>query len=143
LRERKSDLRQLAPYFVGEFNAKAGKKVRVIPDAAWSRLEAHDWPGNVRELRNVVERCVLFADDDVFTIRWLQLQAGTAADAASGDGLWLPLNGSLSLEEMEKALVEAALARVEGNVTAAARLLKSTRETLRYRVEKYGLRSAE
>ncbi len=140
LRGRKADLRQLVPHFVAEYNAKAGKRVRAIPDEAWQRLEAHDWPGNVRELRNVVERCVLFAENDAFPVRWLQLEQGAAPAAApAGDGVWLPLDGSLSLEDMEKAIVEAALARSEGNVTGAARLLKSTRETLRYRVEKFGL----
>ncbi|MDD5364195.1 MAG: sigma-54 dependent transcriptional regulator [Gallionellaceae bacterium] len=141
LRERKSDLRQLVPNFVAEFNAQAGKRVRTVPDEAWRRLEAHDWPGNVRELRNVVERCVLFADDDQFPLRWLQLQAGTAA-APGGDGLWLPLDGSLSLDDMERAIVETALERADGNVTGAARLLGSTRETLRYRVEKFALGKA-
>jgi two-component system response regulator AtoC len=138
LRGRREDLRQLVPRFVAEFNAKAGKRVQTIPDRAWQLLEAHDWPGNVRELRNVVERCVLFAEDAVFPVRWLQLQAGSSA-TPGGEGLWLPLDGSLSLDDMEKSIVETALERAEGNVTGAARLLRSTRETLRYRVEKFGL----
>jgi two-component system response regulator AtoC len=84
--------------------------------------------------------CVLLADDAVFPARWLQLQASAASDQTpSGDGIWLPLDGSQSLEDMEKAIVEAALKRADGNVTGAARLLNSTRETLRYRVEKFGL----
>ena len=138
LRERRVDLRQLVPAFVAEFNAKSGKRVKTIADVAWQRLEAHDWPGNVRELRNVVERCVLFAEGEEFPARWLQLQAAPPA-SPSGDGLWLPLDGSLSLDDMERAIVEAALSRAGGNVTGAARLLKSTRETLRYRVEKFAL----
>jgi two-component system, NtrC family, response regulator AtoC len=138
LRTRKSDLRQLVPLFVREYNAKAGKRVRLIPDDVWERLESHDWPGNVRELRNAVERCVLFADGETFPGHWLQLTQGAERHAVA-DGLNLPLDGSLSLEDMERAIVEAALARTEGNVTAAARLLNSTRETLRYRVEKFGL----
>jgi DNA-binding NtrC family response regulator len=138
LRERGADLRQLVPAFVAEFNAKSGKRVKTIADVAWQRLEAHDWPGNVRELRNVVERCVLFAEGEEFPARWLQLQAAPPA-SPSGDGLWLPLDGSLSLDDMERAIVEAALSRAGGNVTGAARLLKSTRETLRYRVEKFAL----
>jgi two-component system, NtrC family, response regulator AtoC len=138
LRTRKADLRQLVPLFVCEYNAKAGKRVRRIADDVWQRLEAHDWPGNVRELRNVVERCVLFADGEDFPVHWLQLEQA-AALSLPGDGLTLRLDGSLSLEDMERAIVETALARAAGNVTAAARLLNSTRETLRYRVEKFGL----
>jgi DNA-binding NtrC family response regulator len=141
LRSRKADLKQLVPQFITEFNAKAGKKVQSVPAEAWQRLEAHDWHGNVRELRNVVERCVLFADGVTFPVRWLQLDATSALP--TGEGLTLPLNGSLSLEDMERAIVAAALERADGNVTAAARLLQSTRETLRYRVEKFGLGRAE
>jgi two-component system response regulator AtoC len=143
LRSRKEDLRELLPLFIGEFNAKAGKKVRHVPDPAWRLLEAHDWPGNVRELRNVVERCVLFSEDGELPERWLLLGQDAIAPsvpaAERGDGLWLPLDGSASLEDMERAIVEAALSRSHGNITGAARLLNSTRETLRYRVEKYGL----
>ncbi len=140
LRERKVDLRDLVLRFVQEFNAKAGKRVRRIPDTVWKRLEAHDWPGNVRELRNLVERCVLFADGEEFPVEWLQLSpTSDVRHSPDSDGLWLPLDGSSSLEDMERAIVEAALQRADGNVTGAARLLKSTRETLRYRVDKFGL----
>ncbi len=138
LRTRKADLRQLVPLFVREYNAKAGKRVRHIGEEVWRQLEAHDWPGNVRELRNVVERCVLFAEGEDFPGHWLQLEQAVARRAPA-DGLVLPLDGSMSLEAMERAIVEAALAQAGGNVTAAARILGSTRETLRYRVEKFGL----
>lgn len=144
LRQRKADLQQLVPRFIAEFNAKAGRRVRQVPESAWRRLEAHDWPGNVRELRNAVERCVLFAEDETFPERWLQLdnpaQASPAQARPAGEGLWLPLDGSLDLEAMERAIIETALQHAGGNVTAAARLLGSTRETLRYRVEKFGLK---
>src|SRR5262249_48683665 len=132
--------------FVAEYNAKAGKSVRVIPDAVWRALRTHDWPGNVRELRNVVERCVLLSDRQTFADQWLQLrpsspQVPPETVRATGDGrLHLPLDGSLSLEEMERKIVSEALERAGHNVTAAARLLGTSRETLRYRVNKYGLK---
>ena len=144
LRERLDDLEELVPLFVAEFNAKAGKTVRIVPDEVWTRLRAHSWPGNVRELRNVVERCVLLSDDDVFPARWLQLQAAGAAPPgelpADGNGLWLPLDGSVSLDDMECYIIRNALERANCNVTAAARLLGTTRQTLRYRVQKYNLK---
>ena len=146
LRERLADLEELVPLFVAEFNAKAGRMVREIPDAVWARLRGYSWPGNVRELRNVVERCVLLADDQVFPVHWLQLQAdagtppATAPQAGQGTGLWLPLDGSISIEDMERHIIRAALEQADCNVTAAARLLGTTRQTLRYRVQKYGLK---
>jgi len=143
LRSCKADLRQLTPLFVQEYNAKAAKRVRHIPDSAWQRLEAHDWPGNVRELRNVIERCVLLSNDETFPERWLGLEADTPHPASirTQTGLSLPIDGSMSLEDMERAIIETALRKASGNVTGAARLLCSTREILRYRVEKFGLKN--
>jgi two-component system, NtrC family, response regulator AtoC len=149
LRQRKEDLDDLVPLFVAEYNAKAGRSVRIIPDPVWASLRAHDWPGNVRELRNVVERCVLLSDAQTFAGQWLQLQPSPSPaqsaplHAAVVRQLHLPLDGSLSLDEMERKIVSEALERSDHNVTAAARLLGTSRETLRYRVNKYGLKSVD
>jgi DNA-binding NtrC family response regulator len=144
LRTRREDLRDLVPLFVEEYNLKAGKSVRVVPDAVWTALQAHDWPGNVRELRNVIERCVLLSDSATLAAQWLQLgpaQAPPGTAAPGPDDLLLRMDGSLSLDDIEKQVLAAALERSQHNVTAAARLLRTSRETLRYRVNKYGLRS--
>jgi DNA-binding NtrC family response regulator len=146
LAERIDDLDQLVPLVIAEFNAKAGKSVRDVPDPVWSALKSYDWPGNVRELRNVIERCVLFSDGPTFPARWLQLpgRIETAArPALDGDVLSLPLDGSMSLEEMDKYIVRTALERSDYNLTAAARNLGTTRQTLRYRAQKYDLRARE
>ncbi|MDP2903041.1 MAG: sigma 54-interacting transcriptional regulator [Methylovulum sp.] len=73
LREAVEDLDELAPLFIAEYNAKAGRHVKDIPNDVWKKLKAHYWPGNVRELRNVIERCVLFSDGATFPGQWLQL----------------------------------------------------------------------
>jgi two-component system, NtrC family, response regulator AtoC len=145
LRARLEDLDDLVPNIVAEYNARSGKSVRMIPDPVWTALKAYDWPGNVRELRNVIERCVLFADGETFPLQWLQLLGGKttapvapAADA-SADHLRLPLDGSMSLDDMDRHIVAAAVARADGNLSAAARALGTTRQTLRYRVKKYGI----
>ena len=149
LRQRMEDLDELVPLFVAEYNAKAGKTVRIIPDTVWSALRAHDWPGNVRELRNVLERCVLLSDTQTLAEHWLQLQPvppGAQPDALLSHaerGVHFPFDGTLSLDTMERKIVAEALERSNYNVTAAARLLGTSRETLRYRVNKYGLKSEE
>jgi transcriptional regulator with PAS, ATPase and Fis domain len=145
LREVKEDLRDLVPLFVAEFNAKAGKQVREIADEAWEKLFAHSWPGNTRELRNLVERCVLFSDGPVLPVQWLQLPGtnlggAQAAPPADGPVLLLPLDGSMALDDMDKHIIETTLTRSGDNIAAAARALGTTRETLRYRIRKYGLR---
>ncbi|MDP3840292.1 MAG: sigma 54-interacting transcriptional regulator, partial [Methylococcales bacterium] len=145
LRESVEDLDELVPLFVAEYNAKAGRQVRHIPDEVWHKLKAHDWRGNVRELRNVIERCVLFADSDTFPIQWLQLPRQAVLDKAESDSnaIYLPLDGSMALDDMDKFIIKTALERADNNLTAAARALGATRETLRYRVKKYNLNSVE
>jgi DNA-binding NtrC family response regulator len=146
LRDRLDDLDDLVPAIIAEFNARSGKAVRQIPDDVWSALKAYSWPGNVRELRNVIERCVLFADGPAFPLQWLQLPGhAVAAQAASptvvtdGDHLNLPLDGTMSLEDMDRHIVATTVARAHGNLSAAARMLGTTRQTLRYRVKKYAI----
>ncbi|MBT9568450.1 MAG: sigma-54-dependent Fis family transcriptional regulator [Thiobacillus sp.] len=141
LRSRREDLHDLVPRFVDEFNALAGKRVSNIPDAVWQRLAAYDWPGNVRELRNVVERSVLLSSGDSFPLEWLQLAPAqhTSASSASGDSLTLPLDGSLSLDEMVGRLIQATLDQHGHNVTEVARVLKTTRDKIRYRIDKLGI----
>jgi len=125
------------------------QRVEQVPPAVWRRLAAYDWPGNVRELRNLVERCVLPADGPVFPERWLCLGdsavgSETSAEIQSdGDRLCLPLDGSLSLDEMEQRILSNALARNGDNVSLTARVLGTTREKLRYRVQKYGLKTSD
>jgi DNA-binding NtrC family response regulator len=153
LRDRLEDIEDLVPLIVAEYNAKARKNVRSVPDAVWSALKAYAWPGNVRELRNVIERCVLFADGDVFPVQWLQLPGqGPAVPAGAppaeappveGDRLVLMLDGSMSIDDMDRHIVATAVARADGNLSAAARMLGTTRQTLRYRVKKYGIKAGE
>ena len=148
LRERIDDLPQLVPALIDEYNARSGRRVHLVPEEVYRRMRAYSWPGNVRELRNVIERAVLLATDEVFPVEWMQLGQGVAVpeDAHSGNGpfvagnrLSIPLDGSMALDEMDRYIIQTALERTDHNVTAAARALGTTRETLRYRIQKYGL----
>jgi DNA-binding NtrC family response regulator len=145
LRDRLEDLEDLVPVLIAEFNAASGHRVRLVPEAVYGKLRAYDWPGNVRELRNVVERGVLLADDEVFPERWLQLGSGLASRESGpevdGDRAIIPLDGSMALDQMDSYIIQTALERNRYNVTATARALGTTRETLRYRIQKYGLRT--
>jgi two-component system response regulator AtoC len=149
LRSRMEDLEDLVPLFVDEFNLVAGKRVREIPDQAWNAMRGYRWPGNVRELRNAVERCVLLADGDRFPVEWLQLGQPSRSEGSAtirgGDSslLQLPVDGSLSLDDMEKLIIEQVLDRSHSNVSAAARILGTTRQTLRYRIEKHHIEISE
>lgn len=157
LREAVEDLDELVPLFVAEYNAKAGRQVKDIPLEVWHKLKAHHWPGNVRELRNVIERCVLFSEGAIFPGQWLQLPGLHSPVSTSGSeymsdltqaevsagGIYLPLDGNMALDDMDKFIIKTALERANNNLTAAARALGATRETLRYRVRKYHLKSVD
>jgi len=145
LRERTADIHDLVPLFVAEYNAIAGKKVSEVPDSVWQRLQDYSWPGNVRELRNVIERCVLFATDQRLPLEWLQLGSAVALDQplAAGvqdDRLCLPLDGSMGLDDMVGRIIETVLSRHGNNVAVTSRVLKTTREKVRYRIEKYNIK---
>jgi transcriptional regulator with PAS, ATPase and Fis domain len=153
LRDAKQDLEELVPQFVAEYNAKAGRQVSKISAEAWEKLKQHDWPGNVRELRNVIERCVLFAEDAHLPVQWLQLRDGRMptlvnnnhqlAGSDEDEVIHLPLDGSMALDDMDSFIIKTALERAGNNLTAAARALGTTRETLRYRVRKYNLKASD
>ncbi|MEJ2479266.1 MAG: sigma-54 dependent transcriptional regulator [Acidihalobacter sp.] len=141
LRRRPQDLDQLVPVFVAEFAAKAGRLATEVPDEVMRQLRAYPWPGNVRELRNVIERSVLLSDGSRLSTRWLQLCSASPCPLERHEGplLQLPLDGSLSLEEIEREVLTRALDLNDYNVSVTARLLGTTRETLRYRMQKFGL----
>ncbi len=145
LREHKQDLDLLVPQFIDECNRKSSKSVSHISEQAWQIIKAYDWPGNIRELRNVLERCVLLAGDQNLPTEWLQLQTPPVSNHGTArvnqQGVFIPLDGSISLHDMEKFIIQEALNRCDANVTAAARMLGTTRETLRYRVQKYHLKA--
>lgn len=145
LRAVPEDLGDLVPMLVAEFNARSAKQVKIIPQAVWNRLHAYSWPGNVRELRNLIERCVLFSDGQLFPLEWLQLPGhqsqadGSVTSEGEFEYIRIPLNGEMSLDDMDRYIIQNALERSQFNIAGTARSLGTTRETLRYRIRKYGL----
>jgi two-component system, NtrC family, response regulator AtoC len=141
LRERGSDILLLARHFLSVHGARYGKRdLRLAADAERILLD-YAWPGNVRELRNTVEQMVLLADTSVIHPAHINLCATLGrVEPAEGARLeaTIPQEG-LKLEEWERHMVHKALEKTAWNVTRAARLLGLTRDTLRYRIEKYSL----
>jgi len=136
LRERHDDLLTLARHFCTEIGHRYGARKRWLSPGAEALLEQYSWPGNIRELRNVVERAILVtAEDEIGTAAFPGLTDGRTP---SNSTVSLPATG-LELVEVERELIRQALARAEGNRTRAAELLGLTRDTLRYRIEKFEL----
>jgi transcriptional regulator with PAS, ATPase and Fis domain len=138
LRELGDDVIMLAEHFIKIYNLDFKKRVAGLNAEAKSVLLAYDWPGNVRELRNVIERAMIFCEVAEIRARDLSLPSIHAGEAPLPASFRLPENG-IQLEELEKSLLSQALALAEGNKTRAAALLGLTRDTFRYRLEKFGI----
>ncbi len=131
LRDRPEDIPLLAHHFLGRFAEKYGKDLVGFDHAAMDALRRHDWPGNVRELTHAVERAVLMADGDAVGTAHLGLAPAPGSSVSSID--------EMSLDEVEKILIEKALRRFDGNVSRAAEALGLSRGALYRRLEKHDL----
>jgi DNA-binding NtrC family response regulator len=144
LRERGEDILLLADRFLSRFAAKYGKDVSRIDGRARDLLLAYPWPGNVRELSHVIERAVLWSRGQTLDAEHLALSTPTLASAdppsaAASDPLSAPPPRGMDLEQWERSLIEQAMREEEGNQTRAAQRLGISRDTLRYRLKKFGL----
>ncbi len=140
LRERPEDIEPLARRFVQVFNEKFKKSVKGVSPRALERFLSYDWPGNVRELRNAVERAMILEDGDVLDISAFPMEATAASPSyACVAGMETPGAPGSGLDEVEKCVIEKALAAAHGNQSRAARILKVSRDRLRYKMKKYGL----
>jgi len=143
LAEREGDLPLLVRHFTRRFSDLYRK-----PIAGWTRrseivMLRHNWPGNVRELENAVGHACMMAMGETIDVGDLPpyLWGGegegnsiAAAAVVGGAGPDMP-----GLEDQEKALLQQALEKCAGNRTAAARMLRISRDTMRYRMKKFGL----
>jgi DNA-binding NtrC family response regulator len=144
LSERKDDLPLLEKFFLGRFNEQFGKDIKGLTRRAQILLAKHSWPGNIRELENALGNAAMMAMAEMIDVEDLPaaLRRSDAAKFASeapadagGDA-----NAEPSLEDHERELLADALARANGNQSEAARILRITRDRMRYKMAKYNLR---
>jgi two-component system, NtrC family, response regulator HydG len=126
LRAHVDDLPVLVEKFLDKFAAEAGRRKRLTP-GAMQRLREYAWPGNVRELRTVLESAIMLTDGTEIDSPDLWLQGMPAPEQ--------PM--SLRLESVEKWAIREALKQHKGNISAAARTLGISRETLAQKIKKY------
>ncbi|MDA2937750.1 sigma-54 dependent transcriptional regulator [Acidobacteria bacterium AH-259-A15] len=142
LRDRKEDISLLVDHFVAEYNARFRKSIKRPTSKPMKMLENYDWPGNVRELRNAIERAMILQDEghideDLLPVRISEFKGESTGLAPNGI-VPIPSQG-INLYEVERELIRQALIKAGGNQTQASRLLSITRDTLRYKMKKYGL----
>lgn len=155
LRERRSDVPLLVTHFLERFNQRLHKQIEGITPEALQCLEEYNWPGNIRELENVIERSVLFANQNRIEIQDLPSEVLQQPEQASrSPHHTLPAAGHhshdniLSLPEMwkqekerlERDVITQALEQTHSNVTQAAKILGISRKSLQKKMKELGLR---
>jgi len=136
LRERKDDIPLLVEYLIDRYAQTAGKKIRKMERKTLELFEAYDWPGNIRELQNVVERAVILADGETFSVDETWFVKGNKEPVGST----VPFADEVA--QREKELIEAALKESKGRVSGpsgAAARLGIPRQTLDSRIKLLGI----
>jgi DNA-binding NtrC family response regulator len=144
LRERGDDLHLLAEHFIAAHCRKftLGRK-RLSPQAR-EALCAYHWPGNVRELCHRLESAVLLGGEVLEADLLPGPSRGAVLAEAEGEAAMISADfsrGPVPLESVERELIVRAMVAAHNNVSGAAKLLSISRDTLRYRLEKYGLQT--
>ena len=133
LRDRVEDIEEFAAFFVNQANEELGKTVKGVSPKALGVMKQMHWAGNIRELRNVIRRCVLFAEDDYIEAEDLPvyMENRETPSATNDDFALRPGN--------EREQIEAALKKARGNKTVAAKLLQIDRKTLYNKMHLLGI----
>ena len=156
LRERREDIVYLAENFMRRYARKNGVRVHGLSSACLDALRQHPWPGNIRELQNVIERAVILCGDDAriepdhlgLTFRSAVVTVGLPPPAPTPVVPPVPDHAAsavtdaanaafLTLGELEKQHIFAALAQCKNNRTQAARVLDINVRTLRNKLNEY------
>lgn len=131
LKERPGDIPLLADHFIKFFAGKMNRRPHTMDADFQKALEAHPWPGNIRELKNVIERAVILASDELLTTEALPFDFLIAAEKEGPD--------VLKLTHMEHKHIRKVLAFTDGNKTRTAELLGIGLTTLYRKMEEYGI----
>ena len=134
LRQRKEDLPLLVEAFIAEFNAKYGRRVKAVDDAALRLLTRHNWPGNVRELRNCMERAVVACEGEVISPALLPF-APPIATSSDTEAVVVPVG--TTVDQAERELILRTLAATANNKTKAAEILGISLKTLHNKLIRY------
>ncbi len=132
LRDRRDDILPLVEFFIEKYNRKNNKAVRGVTPGAKDLLLRHSWPGNVRELENLIERAIVLSSGDVIDVEDIDPFVKDHIEKE-------PTFDTLSLDDLEKRAITEALKRTNGSLIEASELLGIHRNTLRLKIQKYGI----
>ena len=148
LAERRDDIPPLIAHFMKRLSAAGGLPMRAIGDDAMAVLQAHSWPGNVRQLRNIVERLLILASDDVteaVSAELLPTDLGNNGGWNGGKGgdlvISLPLREAREI--FERDYLVAQINRFGGNISRTAAFIGMERSALHRKLKSLGVGSAQ
>jgi DNA-binding NtrC family response regulator len=140
LRERREDIPVLVNRFLVKHRPTANRRIKGLTRRAMDAIMMYAWPGNVRQLESVIERAILLCEGEEIDLEDFPSELRQSQAERVTATFKLPSEG-VSMEEVERSLIQQALHRTGGNITQAAKLLGISFRTLQYRLEKYRLRS--
>jgi DNA-binding NtrC family response regulator len=139
LRERPDDLVLLLKHFSREISLLYKRPAPRYSVSARNLLKAYDWPGNLRELHNLCERMVILMAGRIVQPENLPLEIRCGKSSRQTGSLFALPAGGVDLLAMEGEMIRQALGMAGGNRSKAARLLRLTRDTLLYRIQKHNI----
>lgn len=137
LRERKSDIPLIVKHFLDSMGHIYRRPDLTISASALNWLQELPWPGNIRQLKHLLERTILVSGKEVLEVDDFRLPMEMESGETSKDPL--PQVGSMTLDEMEKAMILKAMKFHNGNISRVAEALGMSRAALYRRFEKYGI----
>ena len=138
LRERSDDIPLLVDHFLTRHAERLGRPRPAVDKPVYSAFNLYAWPGNIRELENVIERALVLDRDGALGMDDLPDRVKASGQRMGNLRIELPDEG-ISLEDVERELLLAALEKNNWNQTRAAAYLNITRSTLLYRMQKFNL----
>ena len=146
LAERRDDIPVLVSHFMKRLSAAGGLPMRVIGDDAMAVLQTHGWPGNVRQLRNIVERLLILASDDVteaVTADLLPTDLGSGVGGSKAGDLVISLPLREAREIFERDYLMAQINRFGGNISRTAAFIGMERSALHRKLKSLGVGSVQ
>jgi two-component system, NtrC family, response regulator AtoC len=138
LRQRREDILGLAHYLLRRSAARLKMQVPTLSKEANELLCNNDWPGNVRELEHCLERALILSRSGLILREHLEFSASPSA-ANPMDSIPIEDGLHAAVENLERRLIERALAATSGNRTRAAEILKINRRLLYDKLREFGL----
>ncbi len=137
LRERMSDIPELAAFFLGRYAQENGKRIGCLSDEALRALSAYAWPGNVRELENAIERAVVLCDGSRIEVR--HLPSSIHRDAPQD--IMPPVPGT-TIYDLERYAILRTLESCKGSTSKAATILGISPRKIQYKLHEYASSSS-